>query len=66
MALREYKCNDCGTHSDSIERSPEDILKLCPKCGSENIERVITSYGGYFGDLGSASTKPKGSGSFRK
>lgn len=66
MPIREYSCADCKKNSESIERTVEDVLIRCPECGSENIAKVITAYGGYLGDLGSASVRPKNAGSFKK
>lgn len=44
----------------------DNTASECTKCGSWEVERVITTFGGYSGDTGSGSTRPKGAGSFKK
>ncbi len=67
MPLREYLCKDCNKHTESLLRTIEDILVRCPECGSENIEQLITAFGGYRGDMGGGSTpkRPNRRGSRR-
>lgn len=62
--IREYICRDCGHQQENVERSQADELKACAQCESERVERLISAYGGYTGNLGSASTKPRNAGAF--
>ncbi len=47
-------------------RSDADVPTRCESCGSDKVEPQVNSFGGYFGDLGSGSTRPRGAGSFKK
>jgi putative FmdB family regulatory protein len=66
MPLREYLCKDCGHVFENYERSTADAATQCVQCDSCLIERLVSAFGGYNGDLGSASTKPRGAGSFKR
>jgi len=44
MPLYEYRCHQCGRVFEqlrSIERADDD--SLCPACGSEDIERLLST-----------------------
>lgn len=61
MAIREYKCNKCGIF-ESIEIKTTDKTEECPKCGSKDIERIISSCNSHFHGTGFYKTdyvKPK-------
>lgn len=64
-----FKCKNCETIFDSIEKFDDVVLLRypdCPKCNkSESVEKQITIPGNYYinGD-NSASVRPKGG--FRK
>ena len=47
MPIYEFKCNNCGHDFDIIEslREHDKHLEICPKCKSENIERVLGAIG---------------------
>jgi putative FmdB family regulatory protein len=66
LHLYDFRCTSCDYVFESLVDEHE--APICPKCAdSEHIERAINSFGGYkITGNNSASTKPKGSGSFRK
>ena len=45
MPIYEFKCNDCGNLFDIIEslKEHDKHKEKCPKCKSENIERVLSA-----------------------
>jgi len=46
MPIYEYKCQSCGEAFTKVTRtvsSSEDEELACPACGSENVQRVISS-----------------------
>lgn len=66
MPIFEYKCKACGNVFDELVRKPDDEPSFCKYCASCEIERTVTSHGGYAMDSGPASVRPKGAGSFKK
>lgn len=40
MPLFEFQCKECGAHFEELIRNGED--GKCPKCGSENVERLMS------------------------
>lgn len=42
MPMYEYACDDCGKHTEIIEKFSDTPLDHCPTCGG-HIERVITT-----------------------
>ena len=45
MPIYEYRCNDCGNKFSRLQRvgaSNEGVQ--CPKCESETIERLLSSF----------------------
>jgi putative FmdB family regulatory protein len=65
MPIREYSCCKCGHVFEEFykpgETEPE--LMQCPHCETLTAEKIFSVTGGYSGDLGSASVRPKGAGS---
>ncbi len=43
MALYEYKCKNCGEISEILVFS-SDEKPVCKKCGSKNLEKLISSF----------------------
>jgi putative FmdB family regulatory protein len=35
MPIYEYKCLDCGTHLEKMQKVSEEQLKICEKCGGK-------------------------------
>lgn len=66
MPLRSYMCLNCEFQNDELIRSSADEPTKCPSCGSEQYERQVSGFGGYQGNLGGSSTRPKNAGSFRR
>ncbi len=45
MPLFEYRCSDCGKRFEDLQVGPcqEEKVK-CPSCGSENVEKQVSSF----------------------
>lgn len=45
MPLYEYKCQDCSNKFEElVGLSVPEKSVLCPKCGSENCERLFSTF----------------------
>lgn len=65
MPLYDFLCGSCG--HIFTELVPSDVTKFdCPhECG-QTAERLPPLIGGYQGNTGSASTRPKNSGAMKR
>jgi putative FmdB family regulatory protein len=44
MPIYEYKCLKCQEYFELLVMSQDEELELrCPKCGSENFERILST-----------------------
>ena len=34
MPIYEYKCTECGSHFEKLQKATDDPLKTCEKCGA--------------------------------
>ncbi len=72
MPIYEYRCADCGADHEITQRMAADPLTLCPTCGEERLERLVSASsfalkgGGWYADgygegkkAPSDETKPK-------
>jgi len=41
MPTYEYKCKNCAHTFDAFQSMADDPLKICPKCGKEEVRRLI-------------------------
>jgi DNA-directed RNA polymerase subunit RPC12/RpoP len=67
MPLRDYLCDYCGYEFTELMYStdPEDYATTECRCGSK--AKVLPSLiGGYHGNMGSSSTRPKNSTSMKR
>jgi putative FmdB family regulatory protein len=46
MPTYEYRCNQCGHELEEFQKITDAPLKTCPKCGADQLERLIS--GGNF------------------
>lgn len=61
MPLYDFLCLDCGHLFEEL--TSWDSINRCSNCQSDHLDRLPPRIGGYQGDMGSASTRPKGAGS---
>lgn len=63
MPIFSYQCVDCNRIWDELRHSSEkDDSATCSKCEAP-ANRRVTSFGGYTGNTGSSSTRPKNAAS---
>ena len=43
MPTYEYQCFTCNAHFEEFQRMSDDPIKVCPKCGAENVKRLIAA-----------------------
>ncbi len=58
MPIYEFKCMKCDEFIEILVMNKDDEVEMrCPKCGAENLERILssTSY-----NMGASSTGQKG------
>lgn len=41
MPTYEYQCKNCGHHLEELQSFSEPPLVRCPKCGTDNLMRVM-------------------------
>lgn len=69
MPIYEFKCLKCNEVTEILVKNSQDQMEMvCGKCGSENLERVISTInfsmgGGSKPAGGSTQTRSCGSGS---
>lgn len=44
MPMYEYKCQKC-THAFEMLRKAGDSNPICPECGSEDVKKLLSSFG---------------------
>lgn len=44
MPIFEYKCKDCSEISELLIFNEKKEKPLCKKCGSENLEKLFSSF----------------------
>lgn len=46
MPTYEYKCNACEHTFEAFQSITEEPVKLCPACGKERVQRLISAGAG--------------------
>ncbi|MYE33435.1 MAG: zinc ribbon domain-containing protein [Gemmatimonadales bacterium] len=46
MPTYEYRCRSCRHEFERFQRMSDPAIRLCPLCGEEQVERLISSGGG--------------------
>jgi putative FmdB family regulatory protein len=47
MPIFEYQCTQCGTTFEHFtQRAKNDWVPVCPKCGADRAERVLSVFSG--------------------
>jgi len=65
MPIYEYRCTNCGTQKDILQKMSEAPLTTCPDCGQETFNKQISAAGfqlkggGYYATDFKDSGKPK-------
>jgi len=73
VPLYEYNCNNCGHRFEKIVKFSDEPLKVCPQCGKETIEQLLSAPathfkggGWYVTDYARKSSAPSSSGNSDK
>lgn len=45
MPIYEYECKKCGHRFESLQKSSDEPLKICPSCEAESLTKLISSAG---------------------
>jgi len=65
--LRDYQCRECSHVWEEFIQTKEDIPDACVQCDSAKVDPLPGAHGGYrIRGSNSASTTPRGTGSFKK
>ena len=43
MPLYEYQCDSCGARFELIRKFSDPPLTVCPKCGKETVQKLISA-----------------------
>lgn len=54
MPIYDFKCRDCGSVSEILVRGMDGKGACCRECGSENLEKLISS--SYMIKMGASNT----------
>ena len=46
MPTYEYRCGACGARFERFQKMTDDPVSVCPECGEEEAERLISRGGG--------------------
>lgn len=58
MPIYEYKCLKCQEYFEALQMGMDDKVEIkCPKCGSEEFERIISTTSYAMGSGSGASQK---------
>jgi putative FmdB family regulatory protein len=60
MPLFEYRCGDCGDKFEKLVWSTSQSEIVCPKCGSKETERQLSTFAAKSG--GGSAAAPSSSG----
>jgi putative FmdB family regulatory protein len=71
MPLYEYRCEDCGQAFEQLRRMQDaDRGLVCPKCRSDRVERLMSTFASRMGSgaaapCGAPDSRSCGTGPFR-
>ena len=43
MPLYEYECKSCGNRFEKIQQFSDPLVTVCPKCGEESVEQMLSA-----------------------
>jgi len=45
MPIYEYRCGECGTQTEILQRISDAPLTVCPKCGKPALTKLVSAAG---------------------
>ena len=66
MPIYAYKCDDCGSEVERLQKISEPPLKDCPDCGAPALAKQLTAAGFQLKGSGWYATDFKGNGGAKK
>lgn len=63
--MLDFECGNCDHRFEYTVILGEKEEIHCPVCDSKKVTQAIHAHAGYNGNLGGASTPPRGRGAFR-
>ncbi|WP_333839844.1 FmdB family zinc ribbon protein [Pelomicrobium sp.] len=45
MPIYEYRCASCGFQSEYLQKVGEPLMTVCPQCGQESFNKLLTAAG---------------------
>lgn len=63
MPIYEYRCSSCGHQQEYLQKVSDAPRTLCPQCGKESLEKMVTAAGFQLKGSGWYATDFKASGS---
>jgi putative FmdB family regulatory protein len=43
MPIYEYQCTACGFQKEVLQKMSDEPLKICPECGKETMQKMVTA-----------------------
>jgi putative FmdB family regulatory protein len=43
MPIYEYQCTACGFQKEMLQKMSAEPLKICPECGQETMQKMLTA-----------------------
>jgi putative FmdB family regulatory protein len=45
MPIYEYRCAACGFQKEHLQKLSDPLLRICPQCGAEHYEKLLSVAG---------------------
>jgi putative FmdB family regulatory protein len=45
MPIYEYRCAACGFQKEHLQKLSDPVLSVCPQCGAERYEKLLSAAG---------------------
>lgn len=45
MPIYEYQCNACGQQFELLQKLSDPVIKKCPECGKNKLEKLVSASG---------------------
>ena len=62
MPIYEYKCSECGFQEEFLQKHSDPKLTVCPSCGKETFNKLLSAAGFQLKGSGWYATDFKGGG----